>query len=472
MQYTELKEGIKARLNSAAEDFFTIGFYLRQIREGELFREDGYKSVWDFAKAEYGLSMASASRFIAINEKFGIEDGRTMEAKYIGMGVSKLQEMLTLPEKDLEKVTKETTVKQIREMKAAARRKDARSGGEERQCTRSNMGNPFSCNFNRTFAEHLTWQFKDDCQMLNHDLAEKRAGDGQPSPCCMDCEHYKSGNCYVPICDVARKKRDAERKAEEAEREKKEAEREKKEAEEKARLQKEAAEKRKAEKERRKAEEEAKRAIYPEEFEELYKVLGVREDTELAPGYFRDLVGKVYRSGITGPGFSYDCSPRGVRVNDSKEMTWAQVVKAFKPIQEKERAKAAEDPELDDDIIEADFKEVPEAPAEPAAEPEDLAGAKGPFERARAKVEAEKQAEKEAAENLPEEYPWKNYSASDVYGEFLTAKNDLAEFEKIQIESMKEGRGMPASLMREKQIYKDALELLYQSMTQRKEAEE
>ena len=36
MKYQELKEGIERRLNAAAEDFFTIGYYLRQISEGAL----------------------------------------------------------------------------------------------------------------------------------------------------------------------------------------------------------------------------------------------------------------------------------------------------------------------------------------------------------------------------------------------------------------------------------------------------
>lgn len=118
MKYQELKEGIERRLNAAAEDFFTIGYYLRQISEGALFLEDGYKNIWDFAKGEYGLSTASASRYMAINMKFSGDGGQTMQAKYIGMGSSKLQEMLTLPDEDLDRVTKETTVREIRAMKA------------------------------------------------------------------------------------------------------------------------------------------------------------------------------------------------------------------------------------------------------------------------------------------------------------------------------------------------------------------
>lgn len=119
MEYKELKSGIKDHLNSAAEDFFMVGYFLRQISDNALFLEDGYKSIWDFAKGEYGLSTSSASRFMAINARFSIDGGEHMAEKYIGMGVSKLQEMLGLPDEELEKVTQETTVREIRAMKAA-----------------------------------------------------------------------------------------------------------------------------------------------------------------------------------------------------------------------------------------------------------------------------------------------------------------------------------------------------------------
>lgn len=124
MEYQELKTGIKDHLNSAAEDFFMVGYFLRQISEQALFIEDGYESIWEFAKGEYGLSTSSASRFMAINARFSIDGGEHMAEKYIGMGVSKLQEMLGLPDEELEKVTQETTVREIRAMKAAKREKE------------------------------------------------------------------------------------------------------------------------------------------------------------------------------------------------------------------------------------------------------------------------------------------------------------------------------------------------------------
>ena len=117
MEYQDLKSGIRNHLNDAAEDFFIVGYFLRQISENALFTEDGYKNIWEFAKGEYGLSTSSASHFMAINARFSIDGGEHMAEKYIGMGVSKLQEMLGLPDEELEKVTKETTVREIRALK-------------------------------------------------------------------------------------------------------------------------------------------------------------------------------------------------------------------------------------------------------------------------------------------------------------------------------------------------------------------
>lgn len=37
MEYKELKSGITTHLNNAAEDFFMVGYFLRQISENALF---------------------------------------------------------------------------------------------------------------------------------------------------------------------------------------------------------------------------------------------------------------------------------------------------------------------------------------------------------------------------------------------------------------------------------------------------
>ncbi|MEY8330086.1 hypothetical protein AALB81_12305 [Lachnospiraceae bacterium 48-33] len=244
MKYQDLKAGIRSHLEDAAEDFFMVGYFLRQISENALFTEDGYKSIWEFAKGEYGLSTSSASRFMAINARFSIDGGEHMAEKYIGMGVSKLQEMLGLPDEELEKVTQETTVREIRAMKKRQEAprsfygfpKTERPEGsllttpgcgdgkydcfscarpcgirqEERYCRDAPLGNPFFCT-QMSEEKRLDIEaglFSEKCQHLHPELAPIREGDKEPTPCCLTCEHK---TCYSR-CDVAKKKDEDEKK--------------------------------------------------------------------------------------------------------------------------------------------------------------------------------------------------------------------------------------------------------------------
>ena len=486
MRYQELKEGIESRLNSAAEDFFTIGFYLRQISENALFLEDGYKNIWEFAKGEYGLSTASASRFMAINSKFSIDGGQTMEQRYIGMGVSKLQEMLTLPEEDLEKVTKETTVKEIRAMKAAKNPPlsalgwpltkypegsllttegcspaEGGKGGQHcfacyrdcairvkpRQCYTSATA---PCTFTKEDREQVE-KFSihgNKCLHIHPELAPTRAGDGEHTPCCLLCEEYKSGSCNMLCCDVAKRKREEKKKEQERE------------------WARQAAEQKKAKKEKEKAEEAARRGIRESEWRVLYGWLDADKMEEITAATLKDKHGKSYHSGtVSGLGGSdhsgwADCTPRGIRIaaggTKTKEETWATAARILRDIQREEllkHPKKEEDPE----IIDADFQEVNETP-------EEMTGARAAFEKARAKVEAQK-AEEDAQEVLepdPED-AWKVYTVSDVADILNKTRFDLEQFEAAG--------GLPERTLRKQKIMTDALQMLYDEMKKR-EAEE
>lgn len=344
MEYQELKTGIKDHLNSAAEDFFMVGYFLRQISEQALFIEDGYESIWEFAKSEYGLSTSSASRFMAINARFSIDGGEHMAEKYIGMGVSKLQEMLGLPDEELEKVTQETTVREIRAMKAAKREKEqlsfygvprtVRPEGsllttpgcgdgkydcfsccrecairqEPRQCRTAPCGNPFSCT-QMDKEKRLDIEaglFSDKCQHLHPELAPVREGDKEPDPCCLTCEHK---TCFSR-CDVAKKKDEAERQAE---------------LEELRKQQKEA--------------EAKKPEMGDNEMKALYKWFSIKTDTKLTGAALKEQHGKSYHGGSSN-GIYFNCSPRGVRTDHSQEMTWGQIAKRLTEIQEAEKKKA------------------------------------------------------------------------------------------------------------------------------------
>lgn len=113
------KEALRKDLNSAVEAFVRIGYRLRKIRDTESYKLDGYKSLSEFAKAEYGIEKSTTSTFMAINEEFS-KDGFSLELqdRYKGMGSSILAEMLKLPDQDRELITVDTTRAQIRELKS------------------------------------------------------------------------------------------------------------------------------------------------------------------------------------------------------------------------------------------------------------------------------------------------------------------------------------------------------------------
>lgn len=112
------KKSLKADLMGVQESFVRIGYKLRKIEDDELYKRDGFASVVDFAKSEYGLSASTVSRFMAINKKYSI-DGYSdcLSPEFAELGSSKLSEMLSLPDSDLQMIKPETTRESIRELK-------------------------------------------------------------------------------------------------------------------------------------------------------------------------------------------------------------------------------------------------------------------------------------------------------------------------------------------------------------------
>lgn len=113
-----LKGQLEAELKGAAAGFVRIGYLLRKIDETEGYKNDGSKSLAEWAKDNYGLSATAVSRFIAINKKYSI-DGYSdqLRLEYAQYGSAKLSEMLALPDSDLEMVSPEMKREDIREIK-------------------------------------------------------------------------------------------------------------------------------------------------------------------------------------------------------------------------------------------------------------------------------------------------------------------------------------------------------------------
>lgn len=116
--WMNMKESLKKDLIGVQESFVRIGYKLRKIADEKLYEKDGYKSIADFAKAEYGLTASTVSRFIKINERYSVEGySDRLRPEFANFGSSKLSEMLTLPDNDIELITQNTTRETIRELK-------------------------------------------------------------------------------------------------------------------------------------------------------------------------------------------------------------------------------------------------------------------------------------------------------------------------------------------------------------------
>lgn len=118
IDYREAKEIIRNKLQGMTQNFIGIGFYLRQIKESEGFRKDGYESIYEMAEDQYGIKRSTAIRWMQMNEKFS-QGGYSpfLDSGYKDFGKSQLQEMLYLDSEQLEEVTPEMTVREIREIR-------------------------------------------------------------------------------------------------------------------------------------------------------------------------------------------------------------------------------------------------------------------------------------------------------------------------------------------------------------------
>ena len=116
--YSEFKRELDKTFLGISEGFVRAGYLLKQARDTDILKESGYRSVTEFAAAEYNLTETYVSRFIAINDRYS-EGGYSehLQTKYQGYGMSKLAEMLTLPEQLADAIPPEVSREEIRDIK-------------------------------------------------------------------------------------------------------------------------------------------------------------------------------------------------------------------------------------------------------------------------------------------------------------------------------------------------------------------
>ena len=131
----EMTTIIKDLLNDIAEDFISVGFYLKMTEQDELYKQAGYRNIWEYAKDTFGIGRSTASRFMDINTKYSIGGfSPQIDDKWRGYGSSKLTEMLGLPEEIQEAIPTEATVKDIREAKGIIRETEAHYDDQMELC--------------------------------------------------------------------------------------------------------------------------------------------------------------------------------------------------------------------------------------------------------------------------------------------------------------------------------------------------
>ena len=226
MTYQEAKDILREKLDYMKKNFIAAGYYMKYIRDRELFREDGYESIWEFAEDNYGIKKSTASRWMAMNDKFS-QGGNSpvLAEEFRDFEKSQLQEMLYLDDKQIETVTPDMTVKEIREVRkpeplsaygtkkraypedsllktegcegghscfVCAQQCEVR--GEDRYCREATMGKPFSCETMNSIP-FLLEAFGDKCMFVNSELSRKSSGSGEADPCCKDCANPCAREC-------------------------------------------------------------------------------------------------------------------------------------------------------------------------------------------------------------------------------------------------------------------------------------
>lgn len=110
---------VKNLLKDSVWNFVVAGFYLKQIRDNQLYLAAGFETMSSYAKSEFGFKSDSViSRFCQMNDRYSI-DGNSIEInpKYEEFSKSQLQEMLYLSDEQIEDVTADMTVRDIRDIR-------------------------------------------------------------------------------------------------------------------------------------------------------------------------------------------------------------------------------------------------------------------------------------------------------------------------------------------------------------------
>ena len=115
MPLNDVKKLLSANIKTMSRSFIAAGYYMKYIRDRELFRDGGYNSIWEFEEDQYGIKKSAAHRWMRINDKFS-KGGNSpiLDDKYKDFNKSQLQEMLYLTDEQIKEAKPEMKAKDIR----------------------------------------------------------------------------------------------------------------------------------------------------------------------------------------------------------------------------------------------------------------------------------------------------------------------------------------------------------------------
>lgn len=119
VDYEDSIDIIGDEIRSVRKSFVKIGWYLKHIREKEMYRKDGYGDIYEFAQAKFKMSQGTVNRMINLCIEFSVgHDSPELDERYMGFDESQLFEMLPMKQDERDVISPDMTVKEIREKKA------------------------------------------------------------------------------------------------------------------------------------------------------------------------------------------------------------------------------------------------------------------------------------------------------------------------------------------------------------------
>ena len=125
-QETDLAvEKIRTGAMTMAQGAIELGYQLKVARDTGVLQESGYKTMAEFAGAEYGIRPDETTRYVQLNDKYseGGYSKKIME-KYTGIGKSILVEMLALPDLVKEENTPNFSKEDVRTLRREIEEED------------------------------------------------------------------------------------------------------------------------------------------------------------------------------------------------------------------------------------------------------------------------------------------------------------------------------------------------------------